>query len=95
MPEVTPRCLSPSLQHPAVADIAVVGIPDQQWGEGIAAVVVLKAGMQTEVSQLQDWVKERMRSSRVPQLVRFVEELPYNPTGKLLRREVKASLLIE
>lgn len=83
------------LQHPAVADIAVVGIPDQQWGEGIAAVVVLKAGAQAEVLELQDWVKRQLRSSRVPQLIRFADELPYNATGKLLRREVKASLLAE
>ncbi len=78
------------LEHEAVADVAVVGIPDEQWGEAVAAAVVLKAGKTAEVQELQDWVKVRMRSSRVPQLMAFWPELPYNETGKLLRRVVKA-----
>lgn len=80
------------LEHPALADAAVVGIPDQQWGEGIAAVVVLKTGKQVSAGELQDWVKTKLRSSRVPQLVQFRSELPYNETGKLLRRVIKADL---
>lgn len=80
------------LEHEAVADVAVVGIPDEQWGEGVAAAVVLKQGAKADVEELQAWVKERMRSSRVPQLMAFWPELPYNETGKLLRRVVKAEL---
>ncbi len=80
------------LEHEAVADVAVVGIPDEQWGEGVAAAVVLKQGKTAEVEELQALVKERMRSSRVPQLMVFWDELPYNETGKLLRRIVKAKL---
>lgn len=80
------------LEHPAVIDVAVVGIPDEQWGEGVAAAVVLKAGATASVEELQTWVKEHMRSSRVPQLLKFWDELPYNETGKLLRRVVKADL---
>lgn len=78
------------MEHPAVRDVAVVGIPDEQWGEGVAAAVVLKEGQSVESEALQGWVRERMRSSRVPQVINFWTELPYNETGKLLRRQVKA-----
>jgi acyl-CoA synthetase (AMP-forming)/AMP-acid ligase II len=77
------------LEHPAVRDVAVVAVPDEQWGEGVGAAVVLKPGQAATVDALQDWVKARMRSSRVPQDIRFVPELPYNETGKLLRRVVR------
>tara|TARA_Y100001934_G_scaffold168732_1_gene200595 strand:+ start:5503 stop:7011 length:1509 start_codon:yes stop_codon:yes gene_type:complete len=80
------------LEHEAVGDAAVVGIPDEQWGEGVAAAIRLKDGKSAEIAELQDWVKNHMRSSRVPQLIEFWDELPYNETGKLLRRVVKAKL---
>ena len=80
------------LQHQAVADCAVVGIPDVQWGEAVAAVVVTRQGSSVGVSELQDWVKGRLRSSRVPSRIEFCDELPYNETGKLLRRVVRADL---
>jgi acyl-CoA synthetase (AMP-forming)/AMP-acid ligase II len=80
------------LTHPTVADVAVVGIPDEQWGEGVAAAVVAKGDASIDVGELQDFVREHMRSSRVPQLIAVWDELPYNETGKLLRRVVKAEL---
>jgi acyl-CoA synthetase (AMP-forming)/AMP-acid ligase II len=80
------------LQHPAVADCAVVGIPDEQWGEAVAAVVVLKERAAASASQLQSWVRGQLRSSRTPERIEFRDALPYNPTGKLLRREVRALL---
>lgn len=80
------------LEHAAVSDAAVVGIPDEQWGEGVAAVVVLELDATASVAELQAWVKERLRSSRVPQRIEFRDELPYNETGKLLRRQVRAEL---
>ena len=83
------------LKHEAVADAAIVGIPDEQWGEAIALAVVMKQGKQATEDELKAWVKERMRSSRVPQVIRFMAELPYNPTGKLLRREIKAAFATE
>lgn len=74
--------------HAAVRDAAVVGIPDDNWGEAVAAAVVLTHSGISE-AELQAWVRGRLRSSRVPQVIRFVEVLPYNELGKLLRRVVR------
>ena len=74
-------------EHEAVRDAAVVGIPSEEWGEAVVAAVELKTTV--EVGTLQQWVRAKMRSSRVPQQIQFWDELPYNETGKLLRRVVK------
>jgi acyl-CoA synthetase (AMP-forming)/AMP-acid ligase II len=79
-------------EHPDVRDVAVVAVPDEQWGEGVGAAVVLCAGSAVRAEALQALVRARLRSSRVPQLVRFVDALPYNETGKLLRRVVREQL---
>ena len=81
------------LEHEAIGDAAVVGLPDEQWGEKICCVVVCKPGQKAGVSELQQWVKDRLRSSRTPETIDFWDELPYNETGKLLRRKVRAALM--
>ncbi len=81
------------LEDDAVKDCAVVGVPDDQWGEAVVAVVVLHEGRALTAEDLQQRVKERLRSSRMPSRVEFRTELPYNETGKLLRRKVRADLL--
>jgi acyl-CoA synthetase (AMP-forming)/AMP-acid ligase II len=78
--------------HPDVRDVAVAAVPDEQWGEGVGAVVVLAAGSAVTAEELQALVRAELRSSRVPQLIRFVDALPYNETGKLLRRVVREEL---
>jgi len=80
-------------RHEAIADAAVVGIPDDEWGQQIAAVVVMKPGVSVSVDELHDYCQLHLRSSKTPYRIEFRDELPHTPTGKLLRREVLADLL--
>lgn len=80
------------VEHPHVREVAVVGVEDAQWGQAIVAVVVPEAGTTTAPDELRAFVRSRLRGSRTPDRVVFREELPTNATGKLLRREIVASL---
>lgn len=80
--------------HPAVEDVAVVGLPDDQWGEKIAAVVVARDDHLAE-AELSAWVREHLRSTKTPDTWVFASSLPYNETGKLLRRSLRADLLAD
>jgi acyl-CoA synthetase (AMP-forming)/AMP-acid ligase II len=82
------------LQHPDIAQCAVVGIPDDEWGQRIAAVVVLRPGAAVEVAEVQAFARRSLRGSKTPEVVTFVEALPYTETGKLLRRVVQADLAV-
>ena len=76
-------------EHPAVSEAAVVGVPDDEWGEVPVAFVVRHSDV-TDVD-LQKWVRDRLRSSRVPARITFLDELPYSETGKLLRRVLRTN----
>lgn len=82
-------------EHPDVADCAVFGVPDEQWGEAVAAAIVPHPGVTPSADDLRDFVRARLRSSRAPERIAFRDALPYTETGKLLRRVVKADLLGE
>jgi acyl-CoA synthetase (AMP-forming)/AMP-acid ligase II len=79
-------------EHPAVADCAVVGVPDEQWGEAVAAVIVPRGGAAVCAEEIREFVRARLRSSRVPERIELRDALPYTETGKLLRRKVRAEL---
>ena len=78
--------------HPAVAEVAVIGTPDEKWIEAITAVVVPKPGQQVTQEELIALVKGRLAPFKVPKSVRFVDELPRNQSGKLLKRELRDGL---
>ncbi|MBL8776890.1 MAG: long-chain fatty acid--CoA ligase [Acidimicrobiales bacterium] len=83
------------LTHDDVAECAVVGVPDDEWGQRIAAVVVLRPGATPDASALQDHARAALRGSKTPDVVVFHETLPHTETGKLLRRVVLADLAAE
>ena len=71
------------LSHPAVQEVAVVGMPDEQWGEAPHAFVVLKAGSVANDAELREFVRGRMAHFMVPKSFRFVDDLPRTATGKI------------
>jgi long-chain acyl-CoA synthetase len=82
-------------RHPAVLECAVVGVPDETWGEAIKAVVVLKPGETTSEDEIIDTVRNLLASYMKPKSVDFVSALPKGPTGKILKHEIRHSYQAE
>ena len=81
------------LTHPAVADACACAVPSIEWGEAVGVALVLRDGhIGPAEDEIKELIRSRLRSSRVPDKVAFVAELPYNEMGKLMRREVKKLL---
>jgi long-chain acyl-CoA synthetase len=75
-------------EHEAVAECAVLGVPDDQMGEEVGAAVVLKGGQDTSEDDLREYVKEQVASYKYPRKIWFEEELPKGPTGKILKKDI-------
>jgi long-chain acyl-CoA synthetase len=76
--------------HPAIADCAVIGVPHDRWGETAKAVIVKKAGVEVTEQEIIDYARERLAKFKCPTSVDWVDALPRNPTGKILKKDLRA-----
>ncbi|MFS3129850.1 AMP-binding protein [Nocardioides sp. Bht2] len=81
------------MAHPAVADCAVIGLPDEKWGERVTAVLLARPGAEIDIAELTAFVKERIGSVKAPKQIEVWPDLPRSKVGKVLKTEIKAELI--
>jgi acyl-CoA synthetase (AMP-forming)/AMP-acid ligase II len=79
--------------HPAVSEVAVIGVPDSEWGESVKAVIIPKTGRNITVKEIMDICKRNLASYKKPRSVEFLKDLPRTPSGKILKRELRKNFL--
>ena len=80
------------LRHPSVATVAVVGLPDEEWGEKVAAAVVAVPGQEVDAAELSAWARQQLGSLKAPSIIDVRVDLPTTATGKVLRRQIRDEL---
>jgi acyl-CoA synthetase (AMP-forming)/AMP-acid ligase II len=86
-PEEVENCI---LEHPGVEDVAIIGVQDTEWGERVRACVVKKAGHNVTEAEIIEWCRGRLASFKKPESVVFMDEIPRNPMGKILKKDLRA-----
>jgi acyl-CoA synthetase (AMP-forming)/AMP-acid ligase II len=79
------------MSHPEVDETAVIGIPSEEWGQTVKAFVVRRAGTKVSEAELADFCRSRLASFKRPEKIEFIDALPKNPLGKVLRKDLRAS----